>query len=82
MLMKELNIGGSLVASAIEEACGTSTARIKELYNTLGDLGDVAQECRQTQPPLFPPPPLLIRDVFSVLKKIRQAVEAQVGGEA
>ncbi|KAL9231305.1 hypothetical protein vseg_006547 [Gypsophila vaccaria] len=66
----ELNIGGSLVTSAIEEACGTNRGKLKDLYNTLGDLGDVAQECRQTQTLLLPPPPLLIRDVYSVLRKI------------
>lgn len=78
----ELNIGGSLVASALEEACGTNRAKIREMHNILGDLGDVAQECRQTQSLLLPPSPLLIRDVYSVLRKIRQALEAQVGGKA
>lgn len=33
--------------------------------------GDVAQECRQTQALLAPPPPLLIKDVYSMLCKIR-----------
>ncbi|XP_021737417.1 DNA ligase 6-like isoform X2 [Chenopodium quinoa] len=66
----ELNIGGSLVASALEEACGTNRAKIRERYNNLGDLGDVAQECRQSQSLLLPPSPLLIREVYSVLQKI------------
>ncbi|XP_074284712.1 DNA ligase 6 isoform X2 [Silene latifolia] len=66
----ELNIGGSLISSAIEEACGTNRVKIREMYNTYGDLGDVAQECRQTQSLLLPPPPLLIRDVYLVLRKI------------
>ena len=39
MLMKELNIGGSLVASALEESCGTNRSKIREMYNNLGDLG-------------------------------------------
>lgn len=34
-------------------------------------IGDVAQECRKTQSLLLPPSPLLIRDVFSILRKIR-----------
>lgn len=34
-------------------------------------VGDVAQECRQTQSLLAPPPPLLIKDVYYVLHKIR-----------
>lgn len=33
--------------------------------------GDVAQACRQTQTLLAPPSPLLIKDVFSALRKIR-----------
>ncbi|KAA8530607.1 hypothetical protein F0562_005316 [Nyssa sinensis] len=66
----ELNIGGSIVVAALEEACGTNRSKIKDLYNTLGDLGDVAQLCRQTQSLLAPPSPLSIRGVFSVLRKI------------
>ncbi|RID55400.1 hypothetical protein BRARA_G02666 [Brassica rapa] len=66
----ELNIGGSLISSALEEACGVSRSTMREMYNRLGDLGDVAQLCRQTQKLLVPPPPLLVRDVFSSLRKI------------
>ncbi|XP_012491347.1 DNA ligase 6 isoform X1 [Gossypium raimondii] len=66
----ELNIGGSLVTSALEEACGTNRSKIRDMYNDMGDLGDVAQACRQTQTLLAPPRPLLIRDVYSVLRKI------------
>lgn len=66
----ELNIGGSLVTTALEEACGTNRLKIKEMYNKLGDLGDVAQECRQTQRLLAPPTPLLIKDIYSALRKI------------
>ncbi|KAF3443459.1 hypothetical protein FNV43_RR13141 [Rhamnella rubrinervis] len=35
----ELNIGGSLVTSAVEEVCGASRSKIREMYNDLGDLG-------------------------------------------
>ncbi|CAO2825368.1 unnamed protein product [Amaranthus hypochondriacus] len=66
----ELNIGGSLVASALEESCGTNRSKIREMYNSFGDLGDVAQECRKTQSLLVTPSPLLIRDVYSTLRKI------------
>lgn len=66
----ELNIGGSIVTSALEEACGTNKSRIRELYNSLGDLGDVAQLCRQTQKLLAPPAPLSIRGVYSALREI------------
>lgn len=37
--MQELNIGGSLVSAALEEACGTNRAKIREMYNKFGDLG-------------------------------------------
>lgn len=66
----ELNIGGSIVIAALEEACGTNRSKIRDLYNSLGDLGDVAQLCRQTQSLLAPPAPLTIQGVFSVLRKI------------
>ncbi|OMO51447.1 hypothetical protein COLO4_37657 [Corchorus olitorius] len=36
---QELNIGGSLVTSALEEACGTNRSKIREMYNDIGDLG-------------------------------------------
>lgn len=39
MLIQELNIGGSLVTSALEDACGTSRSKIRDMYNELGDLG-------------------------------------------
>lgn len=38
-MIQELNIGGSLVTSAVEEVCGTNRSRLREMYNDLGDLG-------------------------------------------
>ncbi|KAG2253477.1 hypothetical protein Bca52824_083613 [Brassica carinata] len=35
----ELNIGGSLISAALEEACGISRSTMREMYNRLGDLG-------------------------------------------
>uniref|UniRef100_A0A9I9CY62 DNA ligase n=1 Tax=Cucumis melo TaxID=3656 RepID=A0A9I9CY62_CUCME len=66
----ELNIGGSLVTAALEEACGVGRSKITEMYNELGDLGDVALACRQAQRLLAPPSPLLIKDVLSTLRKV------------
>ncbi|XP_024977884.1 DNA ligase 6 isoform X3 [Cynara cardunculus var. scolymus] len=63
----ELNIGGSIVTAALEEACGTNRSKIRDLYNSLGD---VAQLCRQTQKLLAPPAPLSIGGVYSVLREI------------
>ena len=53
----ELRLGGSTVAAAITEATGVSRAQLGRLHDTLGDLGDVAEQCRikQANPP--PPPP-------------------------
>lgn len=59
-----------MVVSALEEALGSSRSKIHEMYKTFGDLGDVAQECRQNQMLLAPPRPLSIRDVFSTLRKL------------
>jgi len=67
----ELNIGGSLVVTALEESLGTSRSKIQEMYKTYGDLGNVAQECRQNQTLLAPPRPLSIHDVYSMLRKLR-----------
>ncbi|KAK4477671.1 hypothetical protein RD792_016916 [Penstemon davidsonii] len=73
----ELNIGGSTVVAALEEACGTKRSKINNLYNSLGDLGDVAQLCRQKQSLLAPPAALTIQGVYSVLRKI--SVQAGTG---
>ncbi|KAE8668933.1 hypothetical protein F3Y22_tig00112281pilonHSYRG00191 [Hibiscus syriacus] len=35
----ELNISGSLVTSALEEACGTNRSKIRDMHNDMGDLG-------------------------------------------
>lgn len=42
-------VGGSTVAAAVGEATSVSRARLREMYNTMGDLGDVAQACKRTQ---------------------------------
>lgn len=38
-----LNLGACTVVA------GTSRAKLREMYNELGDMGDVAQACRHTQ---------------------------------
>ncbi|KAL3644358.1 hypothetical protein CASFOL_012290 [Castilleja foliolosa] len=66
----ELNIGVSIVEAALEEVCGTSRSKIRNLYNSVGDYGDVAMLCRQSQSLLAPPAALTIQEVYSVLRKI------------
>lgn len=48
----ELNVGGSIISTAIREATGVSRQKLHALYNELGDPGDVAEACRHTQVPL------------------------------
>lgn len=45
----ELNVGGSIISAAIREATGVTRARLSQMYNDLGDPGDVAEACRHTQ---------------------------------
>ncbi|XP_078431093.1 DNA LIGASE 6 isoform X2 [Wolffia australiana] len=66
----ELNIGGGLVTTALEQTCGVKRSKIRDLYNELGDLGDVAQSCRQAQTLLSHPRCLSVQNVFSVFNKI------------
>jgi hypothetical protein len=44
-----VQVGGSTVGAAIQEATGVSKARLGELYKQLGDIGDVAAACKRTQ---------------------------------
>ena len=37
--LQDLNIGGSIVAAAISEATGTPRAKLRDMYNNMGDLG-------------------------------------------
>ncbi|KAL3698658.1 hypothetical protein R1sor_012734 [Riccia sorocarpa] len=75
----DLNIGGSTVSTAVGEVAGVSRAKLREMYASMGDLGDVAQACRQTQSILRLPPPLRICKVFSTLKQISKESGAGSG---
>ncbi|BBN03501.1 DNA ligase 1 [Marchantia polymorpha subsp. ruderalis] len=76
----DLNIGGSIVSTAVGEVAGVSRAKLREMYTSMGDLGDVAQACRQTQSILRLPPPLRICQVFSTLKQISKESGGGSGG--
>ena len=39
LVVQELNIDGSIVTLAMEEACGISRFKIRAMYNSLGDFG-------------------------------------------
>ncbi len=45
----ELHVGGATVATAVSEATGVTRAQLRRMHDVLGDLGDVAQECRVKQ---------------------------------
>ncbi|KAK9793179.1 hypothetical protein WJX73_007861 [Symbiochloris irregularis] len=68
----ELKVGGATVAAAVTEATGVSRAKLRDLYNKMGDLGDVAQACRikQTTLAMAKPAPLTVRGVYATLRRI------------
>lgn len=54
-LGQELNVGGSLVSSAISSATASSRSKMRSLYAEMGDLGDVAQVHVLLTPNCFTP---------------------------
>jgi DNA ligase-1 len=66
----ELNVGGSTVSKAIVAASGVSESRLSQLYQQLGDVGDVAQACKRTQAMLHRPAPLTVPGVFTALRQL------------
>jgi len=42
-------VGGATVATAVSEATGVTRAQLRRMHDVLGDLGNVAQECRVKQ---------------------------------
>lgn len=55
---------------AIADATGRTPAKIKEQYETEGDLGRVAQSSRNHQSTMFQPAKLNVPQVFKILKEI------------
>ena len=47
--MHELDVSHPHGSHAALCLIGTSRAKLREMYNELGDMGDVAQACRHTQ---------------------------------
>ena len=66
----ELSLGGSTVAAAVSEATGVTRTKLREMYNELGDLGDVAAKCKHTQATLARPLPLTVAGVHATLRGI------------
>jgi len=68
----ELSVGGSIVIDALKMATGVTRNEVSSLYKKLGDLGDVAFECKTKQRTLFrfKQEPLSVEAVFEKLHKI------------
>jgi DNA ligase-1 len=61
------------MSKAIQQVSGLTPTALKRLYNTTGDVGDVAFEAKSNIRTLVPHPPLLINTVFDFLIKISRA---------
>jgi DNA ligase-1 len=66
----ELGLGPSVISKAIQQVSGLTPAALKHLYNTTGDVGDVAFEAKSNIRTLVPHSPLSIIAVFASLLKI------------
>jgi DNA ligase 1 len=69
----ELNIGGSVISKALQNASGLTSAALKALYDKHGDIGDVAFEAKMSVRTLMAPTPLTVKGVYSVLRNIAAA---------
>jgi len=69
----ELGLGPSVISKAIQQVSGLTPAAFKRLYNTTGDVGDVAFEAKSNIRTLIPHPPLQIITVFDFLITISRA---------
>lgn len=68
----ELGIGESLLVKALAEATGRTPDKVRAEAATKGDLGLVAESSRSQQRVLFPPPPLMLSQVFTKLRAIAE----------
>lgn len=69
----ELGLGPSLISKAIQASSGLTSAALRQLYNSTGDVGDVAFQAKSNLRTLIPHPPLLIEGVYDALLKIANA---------
>ncbi|KAF7981878.1 hypothetical protein HWV62_31447 [Athelia sp. TMB] len=69
----ELGLGPSLISKAIQASSGLTSAALRQLYNSTGDVGDVAFQAKSNVRTLIPHPPLLIIGVYDALLKIANA---------
>ena len=72
----ELGLGASIISRSIQQISGLSAAALKRLYNTTGDVGDVAFAAKSNVRTLIPHAPLMVPYVYQSLLKI-----ARCGGQ-
>ena len=66
----ELGLGASIISRSIQQISGLSAAALKRLYNTTGDVGDVAFTAKSNVRTLIPHAPLTVPYVYQSLLKI------------
>ena len=72
----ELGLGASIISRSIQQISGLSAAALRRLYNTTGDVGDVAFAAKSNVRTLIPHAPLTVPYVYESLLKI-----ARCGGQ-
>lgn len=72
----ELGLGASIISRSIQQISGLSAAALKRLYNTTGDVGDVAFAAKSNVRTLIAHAPLTVPYVYQSLLKI-----ARCGGQ-
>lgn len=80
----ELGIGDAILFKAVSEATGTDVKFLKEQYEAIGDLGNVAQQSKGRQSTLSfgaKPKPLMVSDVFKKLIEIAKMEGAKSGAK-
>jgi DNA ligase-1 len=66
----ELGLGASIISRSIQHVSGLTAPALKRLYNSTGDVGDVAFAAKTNLRTLVPHPPLLINYVYESLLNI------------
>ncbi|KAF9501903.1 ATP-dependent DNA ligase [Pleurotus eryngii] len=66
----ELGLGPSVISKAIQHVSGLSSAALKRLYTSTGDVGDVAFQAKSKVRTLVPHPSLTAPVVYSTLLQI------------
>ena len=72
----ELGLGASIISRSIQQISGLSAAALRRLYNTTGDVGDVAFAAKSNVRTLVPHAPLTVPYVYQSLLEI-----ARCGGQ-